>query len=149
MKAGSLNNSGNHLPVQPFSLPRITGVTTNEEALELLESTQFDLVIIMAGQDRESPVQLSDQIKQKRPDLLIYLLLNQKSNIGHFEELIPTISSINKLFVWTGDSQIFFAMVKSIEDQVNVENDTKIGLVRIILLIEDSAQYYSKYLPIL
>ncbi|MBN2480486.1 MAG: hypothetical protein JXB19_02000 [Bacteroidales bacterium] len=132
-----------------FSLPRITGVTTTEEAMGLLDNTRFDLVIIMVGMDRETPVRLSDQIREKCPDLLIYLLLNQKSNIQYFEELVPTISSVNKLFMWTGDSQIFFAMVKSIEDQVNVENDTKIGLVRIILLIEDSAQYYSKYLPIL
>ncbi|MBN1158380.1 MAG: hypothetical protein JXA61_03280, partial [Bacteroidales bacterium] len=132
-----------------FSLPRITGVTTTEEAMGLLDSTRFDLVIIMVGMDRETPVRLSDQIREKCPDLLIYFLLNQKRNMQYFEELVPTINSVNKLFNWTGDSQIFFAMVKSIEDQVNVENDTKIGLVRIILLIEDSAQYYSKYLPIL
>ncbi len=56
---------------------------------------------------------------------------------------------MNKLFVWSGNSQIFFAIVKSIEDEANVENDTRIGLVRIILLVEDSAQYYSKYLQIL
>ncbi|NJK87379.1 MAG: hypothetical protein HC906_16725 [Bacteroidales bacterium] len=45
--------------------------------------------------------------------------------------------------------RFFFAIVKSTEDMANIENDTKIGLVRVILLIEDSAQYYSKYLPIL
>jgi hypothetical protein len=32
---------------------------------------------------------------------------------------------------------------------VNVENDTKIGLVNVILLVEDSAKYYSRYLPML
>ena len=129
-----------------FSLPRITGVTSSKEAMELLETTHFDLVILMVGIDRESPVQLSRKIKQKQPNLLIYLLLNQKSNIQYFEELIPTIKSIDKLFIWSGHSQIFFAMVKSLEDKVNVDNDTKIGLVRIILLVEDSAYYYSKYL---
>ena len=76
-------------------------------------------------------------------------MLNQKSNIQYFEELVPTLKSIDKLFVWSGNSQIFFAIVKSIEDQANVENDTRIGLVRVILLIEDSALYYSKYLQML
>jgi hypothetical protein len=132
-----------------FSLPRITGVTSPEEAIEMLDATHFDLVIIMAGLDKESPVRLSEQIKQKRPSLLVYLLLNQKSNIQYFEELVPTLKSIDKLFVWSSNSQIFFAIVKSIEDQANVENDTRIGLVRIILLIEDSAVYYSKYLQML
>jgi len=132
-----------------FSLPRITGVSTSEEAVELLETTRFDLVILMVGIDQEGPVKLSNQIKQKKPELPVYLLLNQQSNIKYFEELIPNTNSIDKMFIWNGDSQIFFAIVKSIEDSVNVENDTKVGLVRVILLIENSAQYYSKYLSML
>jgi phosphoenolpyruvate synthase/pyruvate phosphate dikinase len=129
-----------------FSVPRITGVTSAEEALELMETTQFDLVILMAGMDREAPLLLSEKIREKKESLPIYLLLNKKSDIQYFEELIPTIRSIDKLFVWNGDSLILFAMVKSTEDKVNVENDTRIGLVRVILLIEDSPLYYSKYL---
>lgn len=132
-----------------FSLPRITGVTSAIEALELLDSTHFDLVILMVGMDSESPIKLSQQIKEKKESLPVYLLLNQKSNIKHFEELIPTIKTVDRLFVWNGNSQIMFAIVKSIEDNANVENDTKMGLVRVILLVEDSAQYYSKYLQFL
>jgi hypothetical protein len=132
-----------------FSLPRITGVSSSEEALDLLETTRFDLVILMVGIDKESPVELSKNIKKKKPELPVYILLNQKSNIKYFEDLVPNTSSIDKLFVWNGDSQIFFAIVKSIEDMVNVENDTKMGLVRVILLVENSAQYYSRYLPML
>ena len=132
-----------------FSLPRITGVTSAEEALELLDTTSFDLVILMVGIDSNAPIDLSQKIRQFRPNLPIYLLLNQKSNIKHFEELVPAVKSVDKLFVWNGNSQIIFAIVKSIEDSANVENDTKVGLVRVILVIEDSAQYYSKYLQTL
>jgi len=132
-----------------FSVPRITGVSSAEEALNLLETTHFDLVILMAGMDREAPVILSEQIRAKNESLPIYLLLNKKSDIKYFEELVPTIRSVDKLFVWNGDSLILFAIVKSTEDKVNVENDTKIGLVRVILLIEDSPLYYSKYLQFL
>ena len=132
-----------------FSVPRITGASTAEEALSLLETTHFDLVILMAGMDREAPIVLSEQIKAKNESLPIYLLLNKKSDIKYFEELVPTIRSVDKLFVWNGDSLILFAIVKSTEDKVNVENDTKIGLVRVILLIEDSPLYYSKYLQFL
>lgn len=132
-----------------FSVPRITGVSSAEEALNLLETTHFDLVILMAGMDREAPVILSEQIRATNESLPIYLLLNKKSDIKYFEELVPTIRSVDKLFVWNGDSLILFAIVKSTEDKVNVENDTKIGLVRVILLIEDSPLYYSKYLQFL
>lgn len=132
-----------------FSLPRITGVTSGAEALELLGNTHFDLVILMVGMDANSPIELSRQIKDKHKEIPVYLLLNQKSNIKYFEDLVPTISSVDRLFVWNGNSQIMFAIVKSIEDSANVENDTHMGLVRVILLIEDSPLYYSKYLQIL
>jgi len=132
-----------------FSVPRITGVSSGEEALELLETIHFDLVIVMAGMDREIPVFISEQIRAQYESLPIYLLLNRKSDVKFYEELVHTIKSVDKLFVWNGDSLILFAIVKSTEDKVNVENDTKIGLVRVILLIEDSPIYYSRYLQIL
>lgn len=132
-----------------FSLPRITGVSSPEQALDLVETTHFDFVILMVGSDIDAPVELSKKIKKQKPDLLVFLLLNNKEKIKYFEELITTSDSIDRLYVWNGDSQIFFAIVKSMEDRTNVENDTKVGLVRVILLIEDSALYYSKYLSML
>ncbi len=132
-----------------FSLPRITGVSSAEEALEVLETTHFDLVILMVGLDRDAPIYLSERIKQRNESIPVYLLLSKKSDVRYFEDLVPSIKTVDKVFVWNGDSSIFFAIVKSTEDKVNVENDTKIGLVRVILLIEDSPLYYSKYLQIL
>ncbi|MCK7539555.1 MAG: hypothetical protein MZV63_55940 [Marinilabiliales bacterium] len=39
-------------------------------------------------------------------------------------------------------------MVKHVEDKINLENDTKIALVRFILVVEDSPMYYSRYLAV-
>jgi hypothetical protein len=132
-----------------FSLPRITGVSSPEQALDIIETTRFDFVILMVGNDIEGPLELSKKIKKKKPDLNVFVLLNNKEKIKYFEDLVFTSDSIDRLFIWNGDSQIFFALVKSMEDRVNVENDTKVGLVRVILLIEDSAYYYSKYISML
>lgn len=132
-----------------FSLPRITGVSSAAEALELMESTRFDLAILMVGLDSKSVIDLSENIKARQSDLPVFLLLNKTNNIKYFEQLTMSLPSIDKLFVWSGNSQILFSIVKSIEDNANVENDTAIGLVRVILLIEDSPIYYSKYLQIL
>lgn len=132
-----------------FSLPRITGVTSGTQAMEVLKTKHFDLVIIMVGLDKKKPVEISRNIRQKYRKLPIYMMVNQKTDVKHFEELIPTTSSIDKLFVWDGNSQVLFAIVKSIEDAANVENDTAIGLVRVILLIEDNTIYYSRYLQYL
>jgi hypothetical protein len=56
---------------------------------------------------------------------------------------------IDRIFVWNGYSKLFVAMIKYIEDLHNVDNDTQVGMVPVILLIEDSIRYYSRYLPVL
>lgn len=132
-----------------FSLPRITGVTTSEEALEMLDSRSFDLVVLMAGLDREAPVLLSEKIKEKVPTIPVYILLNQKSNIKYFESQVASSKTLDNLFFWSGNSDILFSIVKSIEDRANVDNDTQVGLVRVILIVEDSCLYYSKFLQII
>ncbi len=101
----------------------------------------------MMGIDKQTPIQLSRIIKQIYPGLPILLLLNNSSDVGAFE--YRKLTSIDKIFVWNGDSKVFLAMVKYIEDLGNIENDTQIGLVRVILLVEDSARYYSRFLPVL
>ena len=59
------------------------------------------------------------------------------------------IPAIDRVFVWNGNSNVFLAMIKYIEDKKNAAKDTRLGGVRIILLIEDSIMYYSRYLPLL
>jgi len=141
--------TGEYYQLSLSSAPRITGVSTPEEALEKLQQKHFDLVIVMMGVDKHTPIQLSKVIKKIYHSLPIFLLLNNNSDIGLFEDGAKTISPIDKVFVWNGDSNVFLAMVKYIEDRMNVENDINIGMVRVILLVEDSAKYYSRYLPIL
>jgi len=141
--------SGEYYQLNLSSAPRITGVSTPEEALEKLQFKHYDLVIVMMGVDKKTPIELSQIIKQIYPNIPIFLLLNNNSDISMFEDGNKKITYINKIFVWNGDSKVFLAMVKYLEDMLNVENDVEIGLVRVILLVEDSAKYYSRYLPIL
>lgn len=131
------------------SMPRITGVSTPEEALAKLQKKHFDLVIIMMGVDKKTPVKLSKLIREKHSYVPVYLLLNNNQDIGVFEQFPEKLVNFDRIFVWNGDSKIFFAMIKHLEDRVNLENDTQKGMVRVILLVEDSAKYYSRYLPIL
>ncbi len=131
------------------SLPRITGVSNEQEAMEQLRSKHFDLVILMMGADKKSPIGLSCQIKNEYSYIPVFLLLNNNSDIEYVMSKKSTTRHIDKVFVWNGESKVFFAMIKHVEDLINVENDTNIGMVRVILLVEDSPQYYSRYLPIL
>ena len=131
------------------TMPRITGVSTTEEVMEQLNSKHYDLIIIMIGTDKHFPLDLSKRVKQQFQYIPVFLLLNSNSDIAVYEEEPEKLTWIDRVFVWNGDSKIFFAMINYLEDKINVENDTTIGMVRVILLVEDSSKYYSLYLPML
>jgi hypothetical protein len=131
------------------SMPRVTGVSGYEEAMEQLNNNHYDLVILMIGTDKQTPMNIAASVKQEYPYIPIYVLLNNDREVMNFKKFNPHRTNIDKLFVWNGDSTIFFAMVKHLEDRVNVDNDTQIGMVKVILLVEDSEIYYSRYLPLL
>lgn len=131
------------------SIPRITGVSTIEEAMEQLRKKHFDLVIVMVGVDRRIPIELSCLVKREFPYVPVFLLLNNDRDLALFDTKSELIRCIDNVFIWNGESRIFFAMVKNLEDRINVANDTEVGLVRIIMLIEDSPKYFSRYLPLI
>ncbi len=139
---------GEYAQLNLTSLPRITGVSSGEEAMEQLRSKHYDMVILMVGLDRIYPIRISERIKKSFPYIPVFLLLNNNSSVSYFEEKRKPIS-YDRVFVWNGESRIFFAMVKLVEDFINLDNDTRIALVRYILLVEDSPIYYSLYLPLL
>jgi len=140
---------GEYYQLSLTSLPRVTGVTGEEEAFNRLKSRHYDMIIIMVGVHKESPLVLCRKIKEKYPYLPTFLLLNNPADAPFVKKQKALGVPFDNYFVWTGESKVFFAMVKLLEDQVNVDNDTKKGLTRVILIVEDSAEYYSSYLPIL
>ena len=129
------------------TMPRITGVSSADEVFEQLDTKHYDLVIIMMGVDKQFPVELSKEIKKKYQYIPVFTLLNSNTDIAMFDAEPEKLACIDRVFVWNGDSKIFFAMINYLEDKINVENDTNIGMVRVILLVEDSPKYYSLYLP--
>ncbi len=140
---------GEYYKLNLTSLPRITGVSSMEEAMYLLKQRHFDLIIIMMGSDKKMPFTLCDVIKSQYPYISTYLLLNNDNDIQYLKKFSFYKSSFDKVFVWNGDSKIFFAMVKLLEDKVNIENDSKLGVIHAIILVEDSPKYYSRFLPAL
>lgn len=140
---------GEYYQLNLSNAPRIASVTYGEEALEILKHRSFDMVILTMRIDEMSPFELANKIKRVNPSIPILLLLNDNTEISLIVEKKDLHSDLDKIFVWNGDSKIFLAMIKYIEDKINVIKDTKIGLVRVILLVEDSIRYYSSYLPTL
>ncbi|MBN1108277.1 MAG: pyruvate, phosphate dikinase [Bacteroidales bacterium] len=140
---------GEYYQLSLTSLPRVTGVSGEDEAFNRLRARHYDMVIIMLGVHKESPMILCSKIKDKYPYLPTFLLLNNPADVPFVRKQKNAGVPFDNYFVWTGESKVFFAMVKLLEDKVNVDNDTQKGLTGVILIVEDSAEYYSSYLPML
>ena len=130
--------------------PRVTNVTTCEDALDKLESRHFDLIVVMSRLGTAGHFDLARRLREADPRIPLYLLLNDNVDVGIMDQRRQEfLRYYDHIFVWNGNPEIFMAMVKFMEDRSNVFNDTAIGLTRVILLVEDSVRYYSRYLPIL
>lgn len=127
------------------SFPRITGVSTKDEVFEQLEEKNIDMVIVMVGLNTMRPLSISKKIKEYFPDMPVFVLLNNNQNVAFFQRYQGK-NVYDQLFVWNGESRIFFAMIKYLEDLKNAKNDTEIASVRQILIVEDSPVYFSSFL---
>lgn len=130
------------------SPPRITRVSTVEQALGLLESRSFDLVLTMpklGGMDCDT---FAGKVKQRYPALPVILLAHNVQDLSP-RESTEASRGIDAAYIWCCDSNILLAIVKSIEDRRNVDFDTKKAMVRVILYVEDSPVHRSQILPLL
>lgn len=140
---------GEYLQLNLYSAPRFTSANTLEEAMALLEIREYDLVIVMAGVDKDMPMDTARQIHNQRPNVPILLLANNNADLRFFKTAVQQADFIDRTFVWNGNSNVLLAMIKYVEDRKNLAADVQLGNVKIILLVEDSIPYYSRYLPIL
>jgi CheY-like chemotaxis protein len=107
------------------------------------------MVILTMRIDEMSPFELCSKIRERDSDIPVLLLLSDDKDLALIENEGERLRLFDRIFTWNGDAKVLLAMIKYIEDKKNVVNDTKIGLVRVILLVEDSIHYYSRYLPVL
>ena len=127
------------------SIPKVTNAINAAHAIQLLEKEKFDMVISTSRIGEPDPFKLSELVKKKYPGSVFLLLLTEtfelkKINISKFQ-------FIDNVFLWTGNPALFLAMIKSVEDMWNAPFDTKEGGISVILLVEDSINFYSIYLP--
>ena len=130
------------------TVPRITTVPTGEEALNILKTKHFDLVITTMRTGEANTFELSRKIKELQKNLPIILMLTVKSDIAIINRNRDRLSAIDNIFLWNGDSKLILAMIKYIEDKKNAPYDTENGHVKVILIVEDSINFISIYLPI-
>ena len=128
--------------------PRVTRVSTGQEALKIITKKKFDLVIVMLRIEDQDPISLGKAIKDRYPKKPVILLSFDETELKQLPDKI-TPKSINRIFIWSGDASVFPAIIKYIEDRKNAKQDIQNGDVRSILLIEDSPRMYSILLPLI
>jgi DNA-binding NarL/FixJ family response regulator len=125
--------------------PQFIKVTSAEEAFDALEDKSIELVISMLNIEKADTFDLAMQIKVRYPKIPIVVLtpFSREVNLKLAEK---NLSAIDYVFSWLGNADILLAIIKLIEDKMNIDTDVKQG-VQAILLVEDSIRFYSSYLP--
>jgi hypothetical protein len=129
--------------------PRLTWSSSVEEAVQLLRKSDFDLVIIISASVDPKTMRIGDEIKRQQNDMPVVLLTHQEVPSHMSATVYQTNTAIDMIFYWSGNADILVAIVKCIEDRLNVHHDTQYGDTRVILFIEDSPFYLSTLLPLL
>ena len=73
---------GEYLQLNLYAAPRFTSVNSAEDAMLTLEHHNFDLIIVMAGLDKDAAVETARQVGTLRPRIPLLLLANNNSEIG-------------------------------------------------------------------
>jgi len=137
---------GEMLDSSPRSAPRITRVASAEEALEKLGEASYDLVIAMIQVGETDMADFFRSLKAGRPKLPVVLLSFNIPDIKAIPD--ETLALADGVYLWSGDTRIFSAIINIIEDARNLQLDAKVG-VQAVLLVEDNIKFYSSYLPVI
>ncbi|MBI5001197.1 MAG: hypothetical protein HZB92_06710 [Euryarchaeota archaeon] len=139
--------SGKYRDLALSSPPRVMRVSSGGEALDELKEMRYDLVITMTRLGDMDPFEFGRKAKERQPGVPVVLLVTDLEDLPKYHE--KTFPGVDKVFFWNGDTTLFLAITKYFEDAVNVEHDTEKGLVKVILVIENSARYYSMFLSLI
>ncbi len=126
--------------------PTFTQVSTTEEASNVLETTDIDLVICMPGNADNDAFAVARDVKQMAPQIPCVVLTPFSHGITKRIEN-EDMSAFDYVFCWLGNTNLILSIIKLIEDKMNIEHDINEAGVQMILLVEDNIRFYSSVLP--
>lgn len=130
------------------TMPNLVHVSTAAEAMEALRQRRFDLVLTTLRAEDPGVRRLSARIKEEFSELPTVLLVLDEVELKRLRAR-PQTDSLDRIFLWTGDTRILLAIIKLTEDALNVAQDTSKTGVQVIIVVEDSVRYYSSFLALL
>ena len=127
-------------------VPHFVRVSGGENALKLIKEEKFDLIVAVMRLGDMDPFAFGRQVKEIDPGLPVIGLAYNTPELKRLLDMDDG-TVLERIFVWQGDGQILLGIIQFIEDRKNAANDTHVVGVQNILLIEDSIDFYSSYLP--
>ena len=112
--------------------PRGWRASTAADAMKMISKRKFDLIIVMIRISDMDPISLSTKIKSKNSKIPIVLLVFDESELKQLPNPIPK-SKIDRVFTWSGNANVFPAIIKFIEDRLNIKRDVKKGLATLCI----------------
>jgi len=126
--------------------PRFTLVSSEEEANELLRTRTFELIISMPSGDSINPFEWAKKVKSQFTEIPIVVLTPFSKSVSQ-RISNEDLSAVDYVFSWLGNTDLLLAIIKLIEDKMNVDEDVKSVGVQVILFVEDSIRFYSSIVP--
>ncbi len=128
--------------------PELTRVSSGEEAIALAQEKRFDLIITTLHIEDMHATTFARMLRKAELGVPIVLLAYSNKELS---ELIlhHEAALFDRIFIWQGDFRLLIAIIKHLEDRMNVDHDTRLAGVQAIILIEDNIHYYSSFLPII
>ena len=129
--------------------PELTRVSSGKEAIAMLkEERAFDLVLITLHIEDMTAMHLAQLVHEAGIHIPIVLLVYDNRELKDLETHYET-ASFDRVFVWQGDFRLIVAIIKHLEDEMNVDHDTRLVGVQSVIVIEDNVRYYSYLLPLI
>ena len=125
--------------------PNITHVFSGQEALDhASEQQRYNLIITSIELGDMNVLRLIEELRARGIKTPVILLAYDRRELSRYMEK-NDISTIERVFLWQGDVRILLAIVKYMEDRMNVAHDTGVVGVPAIVLVEDNIRYYSSF----
>ena len=129
--------------------PELSRVSSGHEAIRLAkEEKRFDLIITTMHVEDMHALNFAKLVRKAGLKIPIVLLAHDNRELKSLMHN-PDKKIFDNIFIWTGDFRIILGIVKYLEDKLNVEHDSNVIGVQVILFIEDNVRYYSSFLPII
>jgi len=129
-------------------VPHFVRVSGGENALQRIQQEKFDLIVAVMRLGDMDPFSFGRQVREIDPELPVVGLAYNTPELKRLLELDDG-TVLERIFVWQGDGHVLLGIIQFIEDRRNAANDTRTVGVQNILLIEDSLEFYSSYLPLI